>query len=98
MPSPSPDPEDPSTWWRALVDAIIARQRGDKAGVVAYLQFVEAHRGRSEALRARERLNEYARHPSYADARLWPGWGYKTKEPNVTRAGAARGKAGRSKA
>lgn len=99
MPQPTPqgDPADPSTWWRALVHAVIDRQRGDRAGVVEYLRFVEAHRGREEALRARERLGQYARSPSFANVALWPGWGYRHKAPDDARGTAKRGATGRRK-
>lgn len=62
------DPADPATWHRAMLCAIVGLQREDRSAAVEYLQFVELHRGREQAMAARARLRELQGSEAFADA------------------------------
>ena len=86
------DPSDPQVWWRLLVEAVAGLQRNDKTHATTYLQFVEQHRGRAVAVKAKANLIILRDAESWAGCFKWINNGYKPvkEKPNDWRTSRPR--------
>ena len=62
------DPSQPAIWWLMTLRAIVGIQRRNNEPAVAYLQFVEKHRGRAVAEGARTSLRRLASTAAFSEA------------------------------
>ena len=60
-----------------LVDAVAGLQKKNKEPATKYLQFVQEHRGKAVAMKAKARLVKLRDEPGWEGCALWKSNGYK---------------------